>query len=40
MKRARKVWLGNLLVCPNCLRIRSPLHWILRRLGICDDYNW
>lgn len=25
------------LVCPSCLRIRSPWHWLMRRLGACID---
>lgn len=28
------------LVCPNCLRIRGPYHWILKTIGCCDDYSW
>lgn len=26
------------LVCPRCLRIRGPFHWIIRKLGMCDEY--
>jgi hypothetical protein len=25
-------------VCPSCLRIRTPWHWLLRRLGHCFDW--
>lgn len=38
MSEKWKIRLGNLLVCPNCLRVRSPFHWILRMLGVCDEY--
>jgi len=27
-------------VCMNCLRIRGPLHWLFRKLGMCDDYTY
>ena len=40
LTHGQKRWIGNALVCPRCLRIRSPLHWILKKLGICDDYSY
>ena len=24
-------------ICPYCWRIRTPWHWLLRRLGYCWD---
>jgi hypothetical protein len=40
VKERVKRFLGNALVCPNCLRLRSPLHWLLRKLGMCDEYYY
>lgn len=24
------------MVCPSCLRIRGPWHWLIYRAGLCD----
>lgn len=35
-----KIRVAETVTCPNCFRIRSPYHWILKKLGMCDDCHW